>query len=291
MKEPSRAAFRTTDGLDLAADCYGRPGRGSLLMAHGGGQTRHSWAKTATVLADRGWQVVALDLRGHGDSGWSMTGSYAIERFAADLVEVAKTMGDRPALIGASLGGLAGLYAEAELAPGSFRSITLVDIVPGMDMDGAARVIEFMSANVAEGFGSLDEAADIIAAYLPHRPRPSDQSGLAKNLRKGADGRYRWHWDPNVVAGMQSGKSLHDAEAFRARMPGLKIPVHLIRGRLSELVSREAAESFVDQLPNGEFTDVAGASHMVAGDRKDAFLNAVVEFLDRLDREQRAPSG
>ena len=203
--------------------------------------------------------------------------------YGLDLAEVAKTMGDRPALIGASLGGLAGLYAEAELAPGSFNSITLVDIVPGMDLDGAARVIEFMSANVTEGFGSLDEAADIIAAYLPHRPRPSDQSGLAKNLRKGADGRYRWHWDPGVVAGMQSGKSLHDAEAFRARLPGLKLPVHLIRGRLSELVSLEAAESFVDQLPNAQFTDVAGASHMVAGDRNDAFLSAVVEFLERID--------
>ncbi len=260
-------------------------------MAHGGGQTRHAWAKTATALADRGWEVVALDLRGHGDSGWSETGDYAIERFAEDLVEVAGAMGGRPTLIGASLGGLAGLYAEAEIAPGSFSSITLVDIVPGMNLDGAAKVIEFMSAHVAEGFSSLDEAADVIAAYLPHRPRPSDQAGLAKNLRQGDDGRFRWHWDPGVVSGMQSGKSLHDADAFRARLPGLTLPVHLIRGRLSELVSLEAAESFVAQLANAKFTDVAGASHMVAGDRNDAFLSAVVEFLERLDGETRGSNG
>jgi pimeloyl-ACP methyl ester carboxylesterase len=291
MNEPIRAVFRTTDGLELAADRYGQPRRGSVLMAHGGGQTRHAWAKTAAALADRDWEVVTLDLRGHGDSEWSPTGDYGIQRFAEDLAEVAGAMGGRPALIGASLGGLAGLYAEAEFAPGSFSSITLVDIVPSMDPDGAAKVMEFMSAHVAQGFCSLEEAAEVIAAYLPHRPRPADHSGLAKNLRQGADGRLRWHWDPGFVSGVHRGRSLRDVDAFETRLPGLTLPVHLIRGRLSELVSREAAEAFVAQLPNAKFTDVAGASHMVAGDRNDAFLSAAVGFLEHLDRETQANEG
>ncbi|OHB31154.1 MAG: peroxidase [Phenylobacterium sp. RIFCSPHIGHO2_01_FULL_69_31] len=291
MNEPSPAVFRSSDGLDLAADRYGQPRRGSVLMAHGGGQTRHAWAKTAAALADRGWEVVTLDLRGHGDSGWSPTGDYGIERFAGDLAEVARAMGGRPALIGASLGGLAGLYAEAEIAPGGFSSITLVDIVPSMDPNGAAKVMEFMSAHVAQGFGSLEEAAEVIAAYLPHRPRPADLSGLAKNLRQGDDGRLRWHWDPGFVSGVHRGRSLRDADAFQARLPALTLPVHLIRGRLSELVSREAAETFVAQLPNARFTDVAGASHMVAGDRNDAFLTAAVGFLEELDRQTQVNDG
>lgn len=74
MTEPHRTVFRTADGLDLVADRYGAPIRGGVLLAHGGGQTRHAWAKTAAALADRGWEAVALDLRGHGDSGWSPTG-------------------------------------------------------------------------------------------------------------------------------------------------------------------------------------------------------------------------
>ncbi|WP_257836382.1 alpha/beta fold hydrolase [Phenylobacterium sp. J426] len=291
MNEPSPAVFRSSDGLDLAADRYGQPRRGSVLMAHGGGQTRHAWAKTAAALADRGWEVVTLDLRGHGDSGWSPTGDYGIERFAGDLAEVARAMGGRPALIGASLGGLAGLYAEAEIAPGGFSSITLVDIVPSMDPNGAAKVMEFMSAHVAQGFGSLEEAAEVIAAYLPHRPRPADHSGLAKNLRQGDDGRLRWHWDPGFVSGVHRGRSLRDADAFQARLPALTLPVHLIRGRLSELVSREAAEAFVAQLPDARFTDVAGASHMVAGDRNDAFLSAAVGFLEDLDRQTQVNDG
>lgn len=285
MIEPSRAVFRTTDGLDLVADRYGRSARGVVILAHGGGQTRHAWAKTAAALADRGWQAIALDLRGHGESGWSPGGDYQIARFAEDLVAVARDIGGSPALIGASLGGLAGLFAEAEIAPGTFGSITLVDIVPNMDAAGAARVMGFMSAHVGQGFASLEEAADVIAAYLPHRPRPSDLSGLAKNLRLGEDGRYRWHWDPNFVTGVHRERSVRDAGLFESHLVGLTLPVHLIRGRLSELVSREAADDFVSQLPNAKFTDVAGAAHMVAGDRNDAFLDAVVDFLERMDSE------
>lgn len=288
MTEPHRTVFRTADGLDLVADRYGAPIRGGVLLAHGGGQTRHAWAKTAAALADRGWEAVALDLRGHGDSGWSPTGDYLMERFAEDLAGVARDIGSRPALIGASLGGLAGLFAEAEIAPRSFSSITLVDIVPSMDPDGAAKVMAFMGAHVGQGFGSLEEAADVIAAYLPHRPRRSDSSGLAKNLRRGDDGRFRWHWDPAFVTGVHRGRSLRDADLFQAGLARLTLPVHLIRGRLSELVSREAAETFVAQLPNATFTDVVGASHMVAGDRNDAFLNAVVGFLGQLDLEAQA---
>ncbi len=291
MTEPYRTVFRTADGLDLVADRYGAPNRGGVLLAHGGGQTRHAWAKTAAALADRGWEAVALDLRGHGDSDWSPTGDYQMERFAGDLATVASEMGGRPALIGASLGGLAGLLAEAEIAPRSFSSITLVDIVPNMDPNGAAKVLEFMGAHVDQGFGSLEEAADVIGSYLPHRPRPSDLSGLAKNLRRGGDGRYHWHWDPSFVAGANRERSRRDAQAFDTGLASLTLPVHLIRGRLSELVTRQAAEDFVAKLTNAQFTDVAGASHMVAGDRNDAFLDAVVGFLDRQNSGQPAKVG
>ena len=61
------------------------------------------------------------------------------------------------------------------------------------------RIVGFMSSNALTGFASSEEAADAVAAYLPHRPRPKDLSGLAKNLRLGEDGRYRWHWDPRFL--------------------------------------------------------------------------------------------
>jgi pimeloyl-ACP methyl ester carboxylesterase len=275
--------FATCDGLRLAADVVGEGGRGSVMLAHGGGQTRHAWAGAAGRLAERGWRAVSLDLRGHGESDWAPDGDYSMRRFAEDLIAVADALPDTPALIGASLGGIAGLMVETEVAPGTFRSLTLVDIVPRSDPEGVAKIMGFMGANLEEGFGTLEDAADAIAAYLPHRPRPKDLSGLSKNLRLGADGRYRWHWDPRFVTGMTARREAAGAPSEPPRCEDIDIPVHLIRGRMSELVSREAAEAFVATLRHGAFTDVAGAAHMVAGDRNDAFLEAAIAFLERVE--------
>ena len=275
------ATFLTANGLKLAADVEGDGARGSVMLAHGGGQTRHSWASTATRLAALGWRTVSLDLRGHGDSDWHPDGDYQTQSYAEDLVDVARALPDKPALIGASLGGLAGLMVETVVAPGTFSSITLVDIVPNSDQAGVAKIMGFMGENLEHGFDSLEAAADSIAAYLPHRQRPSDLSGLGKNLRLGADGRYRWHWDPKFVTGVRGGRQGASAEEFERRCREIDIPIHLIRGRMSELVSLDAAEAFVAKLKHGSFTDVADAGHMVAGDRNDVFLEAVVAFLDR----------
>ncbi len=139
----------------------------------------------------------------------------------------------------------------------------------------------FMNASLDEGFESLEAAADAITAYLPHRPRPTDLSGLNKNLRRGEDSRYRWHWDPRFAKGVRRGRDGHDVEASESRTSAITIPVHLVRGRLSELVTRGAAEAFVSKLPNARLTGVAGAAQMIAGDRNDVFASAVIDFLVR----------
>jgi pimeloyl-ACP methyl ester carboxylesterase len=280
--ERETVSFDTPSGLKIVADVVGDGRRGGVLLAHGAGQTRHSWASTAQRLAERGWRTISIDLRGHGDSEWSPEGAYSNRDFADDIGAVAATFDNKPALIGASLGGLAGLGLEALAAPGTFSSITLVDIIPNPNPDGSARVLGFMGANLEHGFESLEAAADSIAAYMPHRTRPSDLSGLQKNLRLGADGRYRWHWDPKFMSGIRAPRPVvFTQEQADAAYRGIEIPIHVIRGRMSELVSQDAALAFVASLKNGSFSDVAEAGHMVAGDRNDAFLQAVLAFLDK----------
>ena len=286
MTGPSPLTFLGDEAVALAADSYGTPNRGTVLLAHGGGQTRHAWAKTGERLAAAGWRAVALDLRGHGDSGWSPTGDYRMHRFAADIVRVADQLGGKPALVGASLGGIAGMMVETLVAPATFSSLTLVDITPRMESDGVAKVMGFMSARVADGFASLEEAADTIASYMPSRPRRTDLTGLGKNLRQHPDGRYRWHWDPRFVTSVMESRDTHSMEDFRTRVGDISIPVHLIRGRMSELVSQEAAQEFLTMLPQATFTDVENAGHMVAGDRNDAFIEAVVGFLSQRETVQ-----
>ncbi len=273
-------------GLRLAADGRGPEDAAPVLLLHGGGQTRHSWGGTAAALADRGWRAITIDLRGHGESAWSPEGDYQLVRFAQDIDAVAGALAERPFLIGASLGGLTSMLLAGELHPGVAAGVVLVDIIPEMESSGAMRISEFMTAKSREGFASLDEVADAIAAYNPHRPRPSDLTGLRKNVRE-RDGRWYWHWDP-AFGGDGEGISPHevtDTDRLHQAIDRIiadGVPLMLVRGRMSDLVSAEGAERFCRRFPTVEFVDVSGAGHMVAGDRNDAFTDAVVDFLSRV---------
>lgn len=266
---------------------------GLVILAHGGGQTRHSWGGTARTLAARGWCALLYDQRGHGDSAWVADGAYAVDHYAEDLVAVARQMAGlaegqpamvKPVIVGASLGGLAGLIAAGELDRSAFRALVLVDVTPGMKPDGVGRVLAFMRTHAEDGFDSPHEAADAISAYLPHRPRPRSLAGLAKNLRQGPDGRYRWHWDPRFLDARKApGRHARELESrLGSAARGLAVPVLLLRGRESELVGEAEAEAFRKLVPHAEIAEVAGARHMVAGDRNDVFAVAVTEFLARL---------
>ena len=279
------------EGIELQADAWGDSGNPPVLLMHGGGQTRHAWGGTARTLAQRGWYAVSIDLRGHGESDWSPDGAYHLDHFVADLRAVAASFETRPILVGASLGGMTAMAAEGEDPGSTGRALVLVDVGHRLERQGVARIIEFMTADLEAGFGSLEEAAASVARFMPHRPRPRDLTGLRKNLREGPDGRWRWHWDPRFM-GVHTGDDdstpagvprIADPERLERAAHGLKLPTLLVRGRMSDVLSEEGAEEFQRAVPHARFVDVSGASHMVAGDRNDVFTDAVVSFLDALD--------
>ncbi|WP_197502836.1 MULTISPECIES: alpha/beta fold hydrolase [unclassified Mycobacterium] len=272
-------------GLRIAADRLGDPRARAVVFLHGGGQTRRSWGKAAAAVARRGWQAVTVDLRGHGESDWSRDGDYRVVSFAGDVAQVLRTLPPQPVLVGASLGGFTAMLLAGELSPGIASAVVLVDIVPDMDQSGADRVHAFMSDKVESGFASLDEVADAIAEYNPHRPRPTDLQGLATNLRR-RGGRWFWHWDPQFISGTAAFPPFEvtDPDRMHAAVEVILrggVPMLLIRGQMSDLVPQERAEEFLARFPQVEFTDVRGAGHMVAGDRNDIFAGAVLDFLAR----------
>ena len=273
--------FQGAEGLDLAATRYGDKGGTPVLLLHGGGQTRGAWRGAAEALGARGYEVLALDLRGHGDSNWSAAGHYTLDAFADDLREVVSTFGRPPVLVGASLGGLASLLAVGERPQAPVAAIVLVDIVPWMEQRGGEQVVGFMRGT-AGGFNSLEDAADAVSGYLPHRPRPERLDGLSRNLRRRDDGRWYWHWDPNFVA-PQDGWNLDEINTrLTSAVLAISVPIMLVRGSRSEIVSDAGVARFRALLPRAEVSEVTGAHHMVAGDDNDAFVGVILSFLDRI---------
>jgi pimeloyl-ACP methyl ester carboxylesterase len=279
-------AFEGAEGNRLVASEIGIGDR-CLLLLHGGGQTRHAWARTARRLAEAGWRAIALDQRGHGDSAWPESGAYAASDYGADAAVVARRIaqehGAKPIVIGASLGGIAALMALAAGGDPAFSGLVLVDVVPRMEPAGVEHVQGFMRAKAKEGFGSVEEAAEAVAAYLPHRPKPASLDGLKKNLRHHPDGRWRWHWDPRFLEGPRTINTgwEHAEETLAGAARRLGIPTLLVRGGSSELVSAEAAREFLALAPDADYVDVEEARHMVAGDRNDVFCDAILAFLAR----------
>ena len=267
-----------TGGVVLAGDSWG-PSNGPLVvLQHGGGQTRHAWKNAGVSLGKSGYHAVAFDARGHGDSDWSPDGTYSQDVMVEDLRCLLDAFNDqRPVLVGASMGGGTSLLAIGEDRVDA-TALVLVDIAPKVEKAGVQKIIEFMSQR-PEGFDSLEEVAEAIGAYQPHRKPPKDLAGLAKNVRKTTDGRYCWHWDPRF---MSAPRDVHKRiTRLEACAHALKLPTLLVRGGLSDVLSEAGAEAFLELCPHSEYVNITGAGHMVAGDRNDVFGNAVIEFLAR----------
>ncbi len=284
------------DGIGLAADVVGDPSAPPVVLFHGGGQTRHAWGTTLQVLGERGWRAYSVDLRGHGQSDWDPEGDYTLDAFAADIRAIARSLPSPPALVGASLGGLASMVAigeadhsgAADAASPVASALVLVDVAPTIETEGALRIGAFMMEHMEDGFASLDEVADAIAAYNPHRPRPSDLSGLRKNLRQRPNGRWAWHWDPRFITGRfgsqdETRASLIDPARLRLAAKELTVPVLLVRGRMSDLLSEEGARELLELVrrqPNARIEHVEGAGHSVQGDKPVELAALIADFLD-----------
>lgn len=269
--------------LNLRGEAHGPRDGAPVLLLHGGGQTRHSWSAVADRLADVGHRAIAMDLRGHGESDWAADGDYSIAAFARDVGAMVAHLGGAPVVVGASLGGMAALVAEGEATVELSSGLVLVDIAPQIEPAGVDRIVGFMTAHT-EGFASLDEAADAIAAYRPDRPRPADLGGLEKNLRRGPDGRWRWHWDPGFLDPGRGPSNRTDPARLDDAARRVQVPTLLVRGRRSDLLSEAGAQHFLGLVPHARFVDVADAGHMVVGDRNDAFSTAVLDFVARVHR-------
>jgi len=274
------STFTGHENLNLAGDLKGSKLDPLVLLLHGGGQTRHAWGDTGTKLVKEGFQVLSLDLRGHGDSDWHPDGDYSIDSHKKDIVSILEHLDKPAALVGASLGGMISLSLAGDLKKSTLcDALVMVDIGLYPEQEGANKVVGFMQSG-AKGYADLEEAADAVSNYLPHRKRPRDNRGLHKNLKLKKDGRYYWHWDPRFIDKRLG--SYHDFELEQEAAASRIIkPTLLIRGALSDVLTMQSVDKFLQTVSHAEFKEIKNAAHMIAGDRNDIFAEAAVKFLQK----------
>ncbi len=269
-------------GVRLAGDSWGNPNGPLVVLQHGGGQTRHAWRGVGQTLGDAGFYAVAFDARGHGDSEWAPDGNYDRSVMVEDLCRVVSALdAGKPILVGASMGGNTSLAALGEKHLVG-AGLVLVDIAPRIQSSGTGKVGQFMGQK-PDGFDSLEEVAEAIANYQPHRKRPRNLEGLAKNVRLGSDGKYHWHWDPRYRrrAPMTKDQIRTRTRRLEDAARNLTVPTLLVRGGLSDVLDENGAQAFLALVDHAEYVRVDDAAHMVAGDKNDVFGQCVVDFLVR----------
>ena len=268
--------------LSLAVETRCPEGHPALLFAHGFGQTRGAWNGTAAALAQAGCRCVTFDARGHGESDRVAGRGYHMDQFADDLRHLAAAQPQPPILVGASMGGLLGIVLAGEVRPSPFRALVLVDITPRWETAGVERILAFMQAH-PDGFADYAEAAEQIASYLPQRRERKSEQQLRPLLRESADGRLRWHWDPALLAGDLVQESERYQPRLQAAATKIDVPVLLLSGARSDVVSRATVDEFMHLVPHARHVELPQATHMVAGDANDAFTREVVRFVQSLD--------
>jgi len=269
-------------GVILSADLLENTNAPAAIMLHGGGQTRHSWRTAAEAIAENSFEVINVDLRGHGESEWCEQGNYTLTALKHDLFCVMQELGKPAALIGFSMGGIIALLTASDPKINALCSaVVVVDIGLRPEKKGVDRILEFMHGNPT-GFASLEEAAESIAAYQPAQKRPVSVEGLQKNLRLKENGRYYWHWDPRFVARPGDSSKMDEYYSTITRSAAnITVPCLMVRGARSDIVSDETVEEFQEFIPHAEYVNVSGASHSVAAERNTAFTQAVLVFLSK----------
>lgn len=269
-----------SDGLTLFADVAGPSNAPTVILLHGGGQTRHSWSGAMQALATAGYHVVTYDARGHGDSDWAIDGDYSLPALARDLQAVVSAVGGPVALVGASMGGMTCFYAIGAGMVKAAQALVMVDITLTPAPQGREKILTFMRAH-RNGFATIEEAVAAVKAYNPARKRATNPEGLTKNLRRKADGRLYWHWDPRLLDATPASEPPSGRADLIMVSEEVTLPTLLVRGSSSDIVDDEGVAEMLRLVPQTEVVEITGAGHMVVGDRNDVFSAAIIAFLQK----------
>lgn len=276
--------FKTRDGLCIAADVGGDPADPAVLLIHGTGRTRHTWARTARDLISAGRYVVTIDLRGHGASDWAPSADYSLDAHVGDVADVIESLQIAPTVVGQLAGGWIAIALAARLGPDRVKAVILADVALRFGEEARRRTRSLMLAAPA-GFASLEEAAAVLESNFPKERAVRRVANLRRSLALRDDGRWHWLHDPRAVDPANPQRiSPDDGSRIEAAARSLTIPTLCIRGQEGALLEPEQVDHLKLLVPQAECVTVAAAGPGVAGEAEEAFDAAIVAFLEKSAR-------
>lgn len=255
----------------------GRPGATPLLIVHGLSYFSYDWLEVAAMLGERR-EVVAMDMRGFGDSDWSPRQDYSVPAMGEDVLRVLEHLGwQRAVLVGHSMGGRSTTWAATRRAD-RIAGLVLVDYSPENAPAGSKRVTQAV-ANTPERFASVDEAL----AYFGQRDRARMQAYLRPDLGIKRDPYFRDQFRRLLETGERPKLGVDMWQLIGE----LRCPILSMRGARSDLYAAETTQKMKAANARLELVEV-DAGHNIAGDNPAGFVAALQPFLARLEAGSHA---
>ena len=252
--------FVTVNGLNVHYLEWGKAEMPAVVCVHGYTSSAQAFNALARHLQDR-FHVIAMDVRGHGESSWSPTGAYEYVDQASDLAAFVDRLElSRFALIGTSMGGIIAMTYAADHAD-RLNALVINDIGPDAEA-GSNRITGLVGAR-PESFATLDAAMAYrreISPITAGRPI-EDQEELARGvLREDASGQWVWKMDPAYIE-QRVRRGAPVRPVLWPALSKLQCPTLVIWGTDSDVLSEAQARRMAETLPNGELVPVSGVGH------------------------------
>jgi pimeloyl-ACP methyl ester carboxylesterase len=270
----STLRFKAADGCELHAEISGGT-QPELLLLHGFGDGSFVWKELTQKLGGTG--SVALDLRGHGQSGWDPRGEYELDTHAADVAQLIDHLGWQPRVVlGHSLGASVAIRVATRLP--RLQGLVIVDGGPEVNLDSVSHLRE----RFRQQSWRYACAEDFLSALQDRLPRASDE--LLRQFAQGAarvlaDGVVELRCDPALAHVPERD----EGAMLRGMLAKIRCPTLLIRGAWSAMLPRDVADRLRPELSMIQVYTVPQAGHTVMLENPDEFHSAVRRFLDRLD--------
>jgi len=264
MSDAQSVWLTSSDGLRLYGRYYaGDAAKPFCLCLHGLTRNSRDFEDFAPVLAEQGYPVLALDMRGRGESEYAFDPTtYSIETYVRDCIAWLDQFNvDKAIWLGSSMGGGISMYAGAAF-PERVRGLILNDIAPEVDPKGVENIRKI--AGKGKPIRSWEDAAERCRDVNGH-VHPDESSAdfwlafARRTHRQTGPEEFRSDYDPAILAALRSRISVEDRwKAFDLLQ---KIPTLLVRGELSELLSREISEKMKSRMPNMDYVEVPNTGH------------------------------